>query len=234
MHADFTDEPIECASPACFAGAGEGPGVLDAASQGPAGVRHWRRAERRRLLDLRAGIDATARRRHDRQICGHLAGILGNVAGLVVSGYSPIAGEPALDELTAHVLASGGRWALPVVVQRACPMSFRTWSPGEILETGFGGIPVPQGGETVVPDIVLAPVVGFDAGCFRLGYGGGYFDRTLAAAIRRQRALGVGYAQARIATIYPQPHDVPMDAVITQEGVTFRATRRPRHEEHRP
>jgi 5,10-methenyltetrahydrofolate synthetase len=95
---------------------------------------------------------------------------------------------------------------------------FRTWTPSEPLERGIGGIPVPTGGDTVVPDILLAPVVGFDSACFRLGYGGGYFDRTLAAVRCRPRVFGVGYACLRIPTIHPQPHDVPMDVVVTEES----------------
>ncbi|MFH3639582.1 5-formyltetrahydrofolate cyclo-ligase, partial [Acinetobacter baumannii] len=61
--------------------------------------------------------------------------------------------------------------------------------------------------------------VGFDPACYRLGYGGGFFDRTLAAMPRRPRIFGVGYAIAAISTIYPQPHDVPMDRVVTEDGI---------------
>ena len=65
-------------------------------------------------------------------------------------------------------------------------------------------------------DVVIAPVVGFDRACYRLGYGGGFFDRTLAAMPRRPRVFGVGYACAELATIYPQPHDIGMDAIVTE------------------
>jgi 5,10-methenyltetrahydrofolate synthetase len=67
----------------------------------------------------------------------------------------------------------------------------------------------------VQPDIVIAPLVGFDAANYRLGYGGGFFDRTLATLPRRAFVIGVGYAASRVATIYPQPHDIAMDAIVT-------------------
>jgi 5-formyltetrahydrofolate cyclo-ligase len=68
---------------------------------------------------------------------------------------------------------------------------------------------------TVSPDIVLAPVVGFDEERFRLGYGGGYFDRTLASLLAKPYVVGVGYAEAGIRTIYPLDHDIPMDVIVT-------------------
>ena len=71
----------------------------------------------------------------------------------------------------------------------------------------------------MTPDVVIAPVVGFDAPCYRLGYGVGFFDRTLAAMAARPRVFGVGYAHAAIPTIYPRPHDIPMDAMVMQDGV---------------
>lgn len=189
------------------------------ASAAPADIRQWRKAERARLLGIRRSLDAGRKRRFDAAIRAHLAESIGPVGGLTVSGYAPIAAEPEIAELARAILSRGGRWALPVVERKAAPLVFRTWRPGEPLETGIGGIPVPSGGEAVDPDILIAPVVGFDAGCFRLGYGGGYFDRTLAAARRRPRALGVGYSILKIATIHPQPHDVEMDAIVTEEGV---------------
>ena len=113
----------------------------------------------------------------------------------------------------------GGASALPVVVQRHAPLTFRRWRRGDALEPGVWNIPVPADGAIVTPDIVIAPVVGFDPACFRLGYGGGFFDRTLAALPRRPRIVGVGYARQEIRTIFPQAHDVPMDMIVTEAGI---------------
>jgi hypothetical protein len=110
------------------------------------------------------------------------------------------------------------RLALPVVVQKAAPVLFREWWPGIPMANGIWNIPVPAAGDPVAPDVLLVPVVGFDRQNYRLGYGGGYYDRTLAAATR-PRTIGVGFELARIATIHPQPHDIPMDFVVTEAGV---------------
>ncbi len=115
------------------------------------------------------------------------------------------------------VAQRGGICALPVFIERGKPLIFRRWRVGEPLERGIWNIPVPAGGSEVVPDVVIAPVVGFDAQCFRLGYGGGFFDRTLATLKNKYRAIGVGYEHASILTIYPQPHDIPMENIITED-----------------
>jgi 5-formyltetrahydrofolate cyclo-ligase len=87
------------------------------------------------------------------------------------------------------------------------------------MASGLWNIPVPAVGEPVAPSLLLVPVVGFDRQNYRLGYGGGYYDRTLAAAAR-PRTVGVGFEHSQIATIYPQPHDIPMDQVITERAIT--------------
>jgi 5,10-methenyltetrahydrofolate synthetase len=92
------------------------------------------------------------------------------------------------------------------------------------MERGVWNIPQPRDTPTVAPNTVIAPLVGYDAGCYRLGYGGGFFDRTLAAMDERPRVVGVGHPVARLRTIHPQPHDIAMDAIVTggPEGVRLR------------
>jgi 5-formyltetrahydrofolate cyclo-ligase len=90
-------------------------------------------------------------------------------------------------------------------------LSFAPGRRGDQLVRGVWNIPVPADGEAVIPDVVIAPVVGFDRACYRLGYGGGFFDRTLAAMTDFPRKMGVGYAQQVIQTVHPQPCDIPMD-----------------------
>ena len=93
---------------------------------------------------------------------------------------------------------------------------------------GFWKIPVPAEGPEVIPDVTLAPVVGWDAAGFRLGYRGGYFDRTLAARLPRPYAIGVGLQAAQVQTIFPQPHDIAMDEIVTEAGRNFRQGLSPR------
>jgi 5-formyltetrahydrofolate cyclo-ligase len=87
------------------------------------------------------------------------------------------------------------------------------------MAPGIWDIPVPAEGEPVQPDAVLAPLVGFDGLGYRLGYGGGYYDRTLAAMDGPLLAIGVGFELAQLDTIHPQPHDVPMSAIVTERRV---------------
>jgi 5-formyltetrahydrofolate cyclo-ligase len=117
------------------------------------------------------------------------------------------------------VLDAGGRCALPVVVEKKAPLLFRLWEPGRRLVPGVWNIPIPADGAEVSPGVVIAPVVGFDGACYRLGYGGGFFDRTLATLPHRPLAIGIGYVTAAISTIYPLPHDVPMNAIVTERGI---------------
>lgn len=188
------------------------------ASDGASDVASWRRAERRRHLRQRRQLDADLRMRYSATIGSNLEKAIGDFAGLTVSCYWPIRAEPDLRPFMDRVVQLGGTCALPVVIERGRPLVFRCWQRGERLERGFWNIPVPASGDTLIPDVVIAPVVAFDAAHFRLGYGGGYFDRTLAEITRDRRIFGVGYSTAEIVTIFPQPHDIPMDAIVTESG----------------
>lgn len=178
----------------------------------------WRTAERKRLIAARMDIPNETRVEFAAAIAGTLKDMIGSVSDLTVSAYWPIRGEPDLRPLMQWIDEQGGRFALPVVTARAQPLVFRAWRPGEPMERGVWNIPVPSTGPEVIPDVVISPLVGFDAGCYRLGYGGGYYDRTLASLARKPRVIGVGYEIARLETIHPQPHDIPMDVIVTQDG----------------
>ena len=220
---DDADEATHSfASSACFAHEVEG-GQLDAAAQVQverrAEIMAWRKGERARLIEERLAMPVDLRTEKTLAIAGHLDSTVGDVAGRVVSFYWPLRGEPNLRDWAEALAARGAITALPLVVERNTPLVFRTWRQGEKLVKGFWNIPVPEGGRKVVPDICLAPVVGHDARGFRLGYGGGYFDRTLASLPASVVAIGVGYAEAAIRTIHPLAHDIPLDAIVTDRGV---------------
>jgi len=118
--------------------------------------------------------------------------------------------------------ARGVRVALPVALALGQPLVFREWQPNARMARGLWKIPYPAEGADVVPSVVIAPLVGFDKQCFRLGYGGGFFDRTLAGFEAAPLVIGVGYASALIATIFPQPHDIPMDWIVTGAAPAMR------------
>lgn len=153
------------------------------------------------------------------RIAANLQQCLPDVQGRIVSAYWPLRGEPDLRPWMASVIARGGRCALPLVARKASPLVFRLWEPGCRMERGVWNIPVPAEGAVVAPDFVVAPVVGYDSACYRLGYGGGYFDRTLVAYSQRPPVVGVGYSASKLVTICPQHYDIPMNAIVTERGV---------------
>lgn len=215
------DAPATFASPPCFLHevdpAYSGLPPLDEQQQ--TDVARWRKAERKRLTDIRRSIDKRTRAAFEAKMQDTLEELLRAARGGIVGWYWPIRGEPDLRPLMARAAKTGIDCALPVVVKTASPLEFRRWTPGASMERGVWGIPVPSDGEVLAPDVVLAPVVGFDRCCFRLGNGGGYFDRTLASADPRPRTIGVGFSQTEVPTIYPQWHDIAMSCVVTEVGV---------------
>lgn len=219
------DRPRGYASPPCLAHEID-PTYFDPLAVDPTqaqDVARWRKAERVRLLEERANLPVATRQEAAQAIAAALDKFLASrfetLEGLTISAWWPIKAELDLRFWLAGLAQRGARGALPLVVEKGRPLGFRPWGTGTKMERGFWNIPVPAEGDYVAPDITLSPVVGWDSGCFRLGYGGGYFDRTLAAASPRPLAIGIGLQIAQIKTIYPQPHDIPMAAIITEEGL---------------
>ncbi len=177
-------------------------------------VKRWRKAERERLLALRQGLPAADRQRWGERIDAVLRALLVKRPG-ILGVYWPFRAEFDPRPLIDWAVAAGRGVALPVVIDKKGPLEYRAWRPGEPLVDGVWNIPVPEKRDIVTPSVMLAPLVGFDRACYRLGYGGGYFDRTLAALLPRPFAIGIGFELQQIETIYPQPFDVPMDVVVT-------------------
>jgi 5-formyltetrahydrofolate cyclo-ligase len=179
-------------------------------------LRAWRRGERQRLLALRSGIPPAERRLRSDRIEAQLRALLSERPGMTLGVYWPFRAEFDPRPLIDWLIAEGSGVALPVVIDKKGPLEYRAWRPGEPLVDGVWNIPVPEKRDVVIPQAVLAPLVGFDRDCYRLGYGGGYFDRTLAALAPQPLAIGVGFELSQIETIYPQPFDIPMDFVVTE------------------
>jgi 5-formyltetrahydrofolate cyclo-ligase len=187
-------------------------------------LKAWRRSERQRLLALRTGAPSAQRRQWGQEIEQRLRTLLQDRPGIILGFYWPFQAEfdprPLIDWLIAT--GAGSAVALPVVVDKKGPLEYRAWRPGETLVDGVWNIPIPEKREIVVPQAVLAPLVGFDRGCYRLGYGGGYFDRTLGALSPRPLAIGVGFELSRLETIHPQDFDIPMDVIVTEADIRRR------------
>ncbi len=212
---DFGNDAEIAGSPPCFMhelGPDGAPGVDPRQATD---VARWRKAERERLITARLALSAEYRAAQTLAIAVDLDRLIPAEPGILVSVYWPIRAEPDLRPWMRAVWERGVRIALPVAVTLAQPLTFREWRPGTPMTRGLWKIPYPAHGAAVVPNVVLAPVVGFDAQCYRLGYGGGFFDRTLAGMSAQPLVIGLGYADAAIATIFPQPHDRPMDWIVT-------------------
>ena len=215
------------ASPPCLAHEID-PAYFDPRAVDPTQARdvaRWRKAERARLLAERAALSVSARQDAAERITPRLDDLIrarfGQIEGLTISGWWPIKAELNLRHWLADLVGQGATVALPVVLTPAAPLVFRPWTPDCHMVQGFWKIPIPAEGPEVIPDVTLAPLVGWDAAGFRLGYGGGYFDRTLAALAPRPYAIGVGLQAARVQTIFPQPHDIAMDAIVTEAGLRY-------------
>jgi 5,10-methenyltetrahydrofolate synthetase len=183
----------------------------------PPSPAEWRRAERQRCVALRKAAPADVRQRVQQHVRAVLDEALRQATGEpCFSFYWPIRGEVSLLTEAARAIAHGATAALPVVVGVDRPLVFRRWTPRSRMLPGTWNIPEPVNEPEVEPSLVLAPVVGFDDAGYRLGNGGGYYDRTLASLGARAFAIGVGMECLRLPTIHPQPHDVPMKLVVTE------------------
>jgi 5-formyltetrahydrofolate cyclo-ligase len=182
-------------------------------------VKRWRKEQRARLIARRQAIPQNERRRLQSSILDLVERHFPDLASGRMGFYWPFRGEIGLHSLVRRLVAQGARAALPVVVEKSQPLEFRAWRPGAPLERGVWNIPIPAEREVVRPTALLVPLVGFDADGFRLGYGGGYYDRTLAALEPKPLTIGIGFEVGRLPTIHPQPHDVPMDTIVTEAGV---------------
>nr|WP_284504855.1 5-formyltetrahydrofolate cyclo-ligase [Caballeronia sp. INDeC2] len=158
--------------------------------------------------------EALARRIHE---------VLARYDARCVGFYWPVAGEfDARDALTSWLAADEARGAaLPVVVKPHAPMVFHAWSAHMPMKEGRYRIPVPAEEMVVVPELLLIPCVGFDADRYRLGYGGGYYDRTLAAWPNGERpvTVGIAYESGKCGALPREAHDMPLDAVITESAI---------------
>ena len=186
-------------------------------------LKRWRAAERARLIAAREALDAAALDALRGRIDAILERAFPGLARGVLAFCWPIKCEYDARHLARTLRSRGAMTALPVVVAPGTPLVFREWHPGVALAAGPLGIPYPIASGEVQPEHVLLPMNGWDDKGYRLGYGGAYFDRTLASLASKPVVIGVSYESARIETIYPQFWDVPVDWVVTERGVYRRA-----------
>lgn len=182
----------------------------------------WRREVRRDRIDTREGRPEEEHRRRNRELDAHLEAGFGALGRAMVAFCWPFRHEPEPRFAVRRWRDAGAGAALPVVVAPRTPLLFRQWWPGVEMANGVYDIPYPVDSPAVLPTAALVPCVGFDPEGYRLGYGGGYFDRTLAAMSFIPITVGLAFELNRLRTIHPQPHDIPFDFFVTEAGIEAR------------
>lgn len=212
------DEP-SYSSPACYMH------ELDDAGNARVGglktwneIRDWRKRTREALISGRLALGVSKLQAKGAQAKQKLLASVDLGKYPTLGLYWTMRGEIDVRDLARRHIEAGGTVGLPVVVEKAAPVEFWKWRPGMGMKRGVWNIPIPGTREVVTPDALVIPLVGFDAENYRLGYGGGYYDRTIAAMARRPFRVGLGYAEGELPTIYPQPHDIPMDLIVTDQS----------------
>ena len=176
-----------------------------------------RRDARNTLIAWCRSMVPEARRAADAAIAERLDRLLATatpVGPAVIGAYWPVRGEPDLRESMARWHAAGCTLALPRVVGRDRALAFGRWTPGAAMRAAEFDVPVPEPFEPLQPSLLIVPCVGFDARGYRLGYGGGYYDRTLGE--HALPAIGVAYDRCEIARFVPGAHDRRMAAIVTE------------------
>ncbi len=174
-------------------------------------------ALRSQMIAARRAMTPAVKAQADARISDQLSRWLERHQVRMLGAYLPMPGEPDLSPLYPQLLARGIGLAMPVVLEKHHPLVFVRWQPGDAIARDASGTPAPTArGEYLQPEAVLAPSIGFTNDRLRLGFGGGYFDRTLAQS-PRPRAVGIAYAFSRVA-FAAEVHDIPLDVIITDEG----------------
>ncbi len=167
------------------------------------------------LLALRARLDPGVGVR----LAGHVLRACAPAAGAVVGGYWGFRGEIDVGALMLALVGRGHVVGLPVTPGRGEALAFRRWRPGEGMISGRFGTLHPQG-EVVRPDYLLVPLVAFDRRGYRLGYGGGFYDRTIAG-LAGVRTVGCGFAGQEVPVVPVEGHDRRLDLIATEDGIVF-------------
>ncbi len=187
----------------------------------PDDIKQFRKLRRAELLAQRLAITNDQYRQWNASITRLLIRGFPFLQRMTIGLYWPYKGEFDPRFAIREFRKGGAVAALPIVIQKAKPLQFREWWPGVPVTKGVFDLPIPDGTAVLQPNALLIPPIGFDLKGYRLGYGGGYFDRTLANIIPQPLKIGVAFELSRMETIYPQPHDIPMDFVVTETAIHY-------------
>lgn len=178
---------------------------------------------RQHLRQLRRDIPLTSKQEWDLQIADTLRQRIHQLAPRLIGVYWPIQQEPDLQHCFRQLHNEGYQLALPIVVSKSEALKFVAWAPDDAMDQDDYGIPIPQQREqTVVPELLIIPCVGFNQQCYRLGYGGGFYDRTLAA-LNAVNSIGVAY-QLALTEFAAEKFDLPLGEIVTELGIVAKTS----------
>lgn len=180
----------------------------------------------------RAAMSLAERSEQSQKLCAYLTQYLPGLDGSpsahhIIAAFWPLADEPDITPILHALFKVGHTVVLPVVAQRAAPLEFHRWSPAASMSPGNFGVMEPARTQNLLPDILLVPTLGYTTQGGRLGYGGGYYDRTLAAMknkLHKPLTIGIGWSEGllthKFPAYHPQAHDMPLHAVLSAQGWT--------------
>ncbi len=179
----------------------------------------WRKKQRIELIEKRKAIAQEAHRQWSVAITTALQTNFSILQNMKIGLYWPFRGEYDPQPIALYFNELGATLALPEVINKYEPLCFREWWPGAPMKNGAYGIPIPDDTPIITIDAAIVPMVGFDQEGYRLGYGSGYFDRTLATYQQQPLTIGIAFEIQRLDNVHPQPHDIAMHYVVTEAGV---------------
>ena len=179
----------------------------------------WRKHQRKQLIVARETLSAALHQQWSDTISDLLKQGFPKLQKMNIGIYWPFRGEYDPRPIAQYFRQHGATLALPEVVGKDKPLCFREWRPGMLLKNGVYGIPVPIEAKAIRVDALIIPVVGFDQHGYRLGYGSGYFDRTLATYQPQPLTIGIAFEMQRLENVYAQPHDIALHYIVTEKGI---------------
>ncbi|MBP6058267.1 MAG: 5-formyltetrahydrofolate cyclo-ligase [Nitrosomonas sp.] len=182
-------------------------------------LSEWRKHHRKQLIAAREAISDEIHQQWSQAISDFLKQGFPLLQKMTIGIYWPFRGEYDPRLIAQYFRQQGATIALPEIIGKNEPLCFREWLPDTPMKNGAYDIPVPVDAKTVRVDAVIIPMVGFDQQGYRLGYGSGYFDRTLATYQPQPLTIGIAFEIQRLANIYPQPHDIAMHYIVTEAGI---------------
>lgn len=182
-------------------------------------ILEWRNQTRKRLIAEREAIPEVIHQQWSMAISTALIQGFPCLKSMKIGLYWPLRGEYDPRLVAQQFRQQDATLALPEVIDKHAPLCFREWWPDAPMKNGAYGIPIPVDTRNVTVDAFIIPMVGFDQQGYRLGYGSGFFDRTLATYQTRPLTIGVAFELQRLENIHPQSHDIAMQYIVTEAGI---------------